>query len=92
MKVKLFTQDNCPKCPAVKEAVRKIAGASNIELLELDISEVDGMAEAGFHGVMATPTTVVVDENEDEIASWRGDLNSEELSRVLSGAQIAAMH
>lgn len=68
MRIKLFVKDNCPRCPAAKHACDGIDG---VEMY--DVGDVDGLAEAAFHGVMATPTVLVVDTTGAEIASWRGE-------------------
>lgn len=68
MRIKLFVKDNCPRCPAAKNACDGLDGVETY-----DVGEVDGLAEAAFHGVMATPTVLVVDTAGSEIASWRGE-------------------
>jgi hypothetical protein len=68
MRIKLFVKDDCPKCPAAKRACEGIDG---VEVF--DVSEIDGLAEAAYHSVLSTPTTLVVDGNGSEIASWRGE-------------------
>jgi len=73
MKIKLFTQENCPKCPLAKDIVEAFAGKSHAICESFDITEVEGMVEANFHGVMATPTTLIVDDSDSEIFSWRGE-------------------
>ncbi|MDP2234115.1 MAG: thioredoxin family protein [Actinomycetota bacterium] len=67
MNVKLFVKDDCPRCPAAKQA---LAGLD--ELLVYDVSEMDGLAEASFYGVLSTPSALVVDADGNEIESWRG--------------------
>lgn len=68
MRIKLFVKDDCPRCPAAKHACE---GLDGVEVY--DVSDVDGLAEAAFHGVLATPTVLVVDMNGGEIAAWRGE-------------------
>lgn len=68
MRIKLFVKDNCPRCPAAKHACDGLEG---VEVY--DVGEMDGLAEAAFHGVMATPTILVVDMAGSEIAAWRGE-------------------
>lgn len=63
--IKLFTQDKCPKCPAVKEMLK------GHDIKEYDINSVDGMSEAAFYSVMGTPTTIIVDSDGNELDSWR---------------------
>lgn len=67
MQIKLFVKDNCPRCPAAKRA------CDGLDVEVFDVSEVDGLAEAAFHGVLATPTVLVIDANGNELAGWRGE-------------------
>lgn len=69
MNVKLFVKDNCPRCPAAK---RTCEGLEPLEVFNID--EVDGLAEAAFYSVLATPSIVVVDASGSEVASWRGEV------------------
>ncbi|MEA3229343.1 MAG: thioredoxin family protein [archaeon] len=85
MYIKVFWQRNCPNCPAAKSVVRDVVKSTTVEFSEFDINDIDGMSEAAFHGVMATPTTIVVDSNDSEIASWRGQTpTKEDLLNVIS--------
>jgi hypothetical protein len=68
MQVKLFIKDDCPKCPAAKHACENVDG---VEVF--DVGDIDGLAEAAFHGVLATPTVLVVDSCGTEVAAWRGE-------------------
>lgn len=69
MNTKLFVRDDCPRCLAALEACEGLAG---IEIY--NVGEVDGLAEASFYGVLATPSVLVLDGNGREIVSWRGAL------------------
>jgi len=69
--VKIFTKAKCPKCPAAKEmgmALKK----EGVEVLNYDLDTIDGLAEASFYSVLSTPSVVIEDEEEREMASWRG--------------------
>jgi len=55
--LKLFVKQDCPKCPAAKEAVRGFAGEVQI----FDLDQVEGLAEAAFYGIQCTP----------EVRAWR---------------------
>jgi glutaredoxin len=68
VEVKLFVKDDCPRCPAAKRACEGIANLS-----VYDVGDVDGLAEASFWGVLATPSVLVVDSRGQEVASWRGE-------------------
>ena len=67
MRIKLFVKQDCPRCPEAKHA------CEGLEVEVYDVSDVDGLAEAAFHRVMATPTVLVVDSAGAEIAAWRGE-------------------
>lgn len=69
MKVKLFVKDGCPRCPQAKHVCEGISG-----LEVFDVGEIDGLAEASFYGVMATPSVLVLDRGGREVAAWRGDV------------------
>ena len=72
MKIQLFTQKNCPKCPTAKETVREIKTERSVDVAEFDVDTVDGMAEAAYYGIMSTPSLVLVDQEGEEVISWRG--------------------
>jgi len=69
--VKIFTKAKCPKCPAAKEigAALKKEGVS---VCHYDLDTVDGLAEASFYAILSTPSIVIEDGEERELASWRG--------------------
>ncbi len=68
MEVKLFIKQDCPRCPAAKQACE---GLSNVSIY--DVGLIDGLAEASFYGIMATPTILVLDSTGHEVAGWRGE-------------------
>lgn len=74
MKVKLFWQEKCPNCPEAKRVVKSLTQEMPLNLMEFNINDIEGMAEASFHGVMGTPTTIIVDEEDNEIISWRSQI------------------
>lgn len=69
MTIKLFVKDGCPRCPAAKRACEGLTG---VEIY--DVGQVDGLAEASFYGVLATPSVLVLADDGSELASWRGDV------------------
>lgn len=82
MEIKIFTKPDCPKCPAAKE-LGEVLLKEGYNVIFYDISTIDGLAEAQFYGVMATPTIVIV-KNNQEIKSWRGESPSfEEIKKYL---------
>lgn len=69
--VKFFTKESCPNCPPAKEVANELLKRGVI-VQQFDVDSVEGRAEAMFYDVMGTPSTVVVDERGNELASWRG--------------------
>jgi thioredoxin-related protein len=77
MILKLFTQSNCGRCPAAKGVVKKFkVQSSKCKVEEYDTTMVDGMAEASFYTVMATPTILLCDDKGKIIKDWRGEAPS----------------
>ncbi len=69
--IKIFTKAKCPKCPAAKEigmALKK----EGVQVINYDIDTIDGLAEASFHSILSTPSIIIEDEDEKEVASWIG--------------------
>jgi len=73
MKLKFFSQSGCPKCPAAKKIVDELK-AHGIPVEYFDVKTVDGKAEALYYGLMSTPSLVVTDNSDVEIAAWRGEI------------------
>ncbi len=73
MRVKLYYKDTCPRCPAAKKLVEE---TGNVEYFNID--EVEGLSEATHYGVMATPSIMVVDDNNNPLKVWLGEVPSEE--------------
>ncbi len=70
-RIKLFWKNSCPRCPMAKAIARKLE-EKGYSVDYYDIETTEGLAEASLHMVMATPTMVLVDGNDEEIAAWRG--------------------
>lgn len=84
MKIKLFWKEECPRCPAAKAAVTDF---DNVEYY--NIEEVDGLAEASFYGVLSTPSLIIVDEADKEVAAWLGEApRPEEIRKCLSRLKV----
>ena len=83
MILKLFTQPTCGKCPAAKALVRQLKtqtclpARQGCKIEEYDVTTVDGMAEASFYTVMATPTILICDDSGRIIKGFRGETPSE---------------
>ncbi|MFA5771581.1 MAG: thioredoxin family protein [Thermoplasmata archaeon] len=83
MSVKLFYKQGCKNCPQAKALCQKLE-KDGAKVLYYDVDTVDGLAEASFHEVMATPTIVVVNSKDTELKSWRGTTpTAEEIKKVL---------
>lgn len=75
MILKVFTQPNCPKCPAAKALVRQLmTSSSQLKVEEYDVATVDGLAEASFYAVLATPSLILCDLRGQEVSGWRGEV------------------
>ncbi len=71
-------KSDCPRCPEAKALAAQLNG---VEFY--DIGEVEGLAEAAFYGVMATPSFVVTDEIGKKVKAWLGVVPKiDELKRV----------
>ncbi len=70
-KVKIFWQETCPNCPQAKELGKKLA-ASGVAVEYHNIRDSAGLTEAVMHGVMTTPSVVIVADDDSEKAVWRG--------------------
>jgi len=80
-KVKIFTQPDCKNCPPAKQLAEELEKEGKIEVELYDIQEADGLAEAQIFGILATPSTILCDKDEEEIKGWRGKTpNKEELT------------
>ncbi len=69
--VKIFLKANCPKCPAAKVIGMELK-REGVPVINYDLDTIDGLAEATFYSVLSTPSLIIEDEEEREVASWRG--------------------
>ncbi|MGV8141268.1 MAG: thioredoxin family protein [Candidatus Woesearchaeota archaeon] len=82
MKLKVFTQPSCPKCPAAKKVVEQFEDKLKVEYY--DIKTEDGLAEALSHDIMSTPSVLVIDDKDRVIKEWVGQSpNLDELSKIV---------
>ncbi len=73
MKLKIFIKTDCPNCPAAKEVGKQLESkGANIEWFDLDNE--DGLSEAAYFDVLSTPSLIVIDEDDNEVKAWRGDM------------------
>ncbi len=73
--IKIFTKEKCPRCPAAKEIGKELK-RQGMKVFTYDLETIDGLAEASFHSILSTPSIIIEDEEEREIASWRGEVPS----------------
>ena len=73
MNIKIFTQENCPNCPAVKAIGEKLE-KEGCSISYNDIMSIEGLSESVYHNVLSTPSIVIVDDNNNELHSWRTDV------------------
>jgi len=71
--VKLFVKSNCSRCPAAKQVGEDLK-REGVTVVEYDVETADGLAEASFHSIQATPSFIVEDNDENTIADFRGDV------------------
>ena len=85
MILKIFTQPSCPNCPPAKKLGKDIEKKENGTVVEwYDVTEAEGLAEAAFYSVMATPSLVLLDDKGKEVKTWRGETPKEEEIAALS--------
>jgi len=73
--LKVFWRDNCPRCPEAKQITDQLK-REGYPVVDYDLGTVDGLAEGAYHSVMATPTLLLVDAQDRELAGWRGVIPS----------------
>ncbi len=74
-KLKIFTKNDCPKCPLAKALGEELKKEGKIKVEFYNVDQAEGLAEAQFYSILATPTLVLCpdDGEEAEIKSWRGE-------------------
>ncbi|MFH0987133.1 MAG: thioredoxin family protein [Candidatus Micrarchaeota archaeon] len=58
-KIKLFTQENCPRCGPVKQTIKDLSAEREIDIHEVNAGTDEGMFEAIKYNIMTTPAVVV---------------------------------
>ena len=82
MILKLFTQPSCPRCPAAKAVVKQIEHKVKVE--SYDIKTADGLAVALEYNVMATPSIVIVDHENNVLGEFLGQAPTvDELNEII---------
>ncbi len=75
--IKIFTKQDCPRCPQAKQLGAEMEQNGH-SVLSYDIETLDGLAEATFFSVQATPTIIVEDADENVVADFRGQVPTRE--------------
>jgi hypothetical protein len=82
--IKIFTKQDCPRCPQAKQLGAEMEQDGH-SVLSYDIETLDGLAEASFFSVQATPTIIVEDADENVVADFRGQVPTrEELLKIIN--------
>ena len=82
--VKIFTKQECPRCPQAKQLGTEMEQNGH-SVVSYDVETVDGLAEASFFAVQATPTIIVEDDAENVVADFRGQVPTrEELLQIIN--------
>jgi hypothetical protein len=82
MKLKLFTQPTCAKCPAAKLVVKQVEHKVTVE--NYDIKTEMGLTEALSYDIMTTPSIVILDHEDNVLAEWKSVVPSlEDLNKIL---------
>ncbi len=68
--VTIFTSDSCPRCPGAKDLGARLQ-RRDVPVTYYDVATAEGLAEATFLRVLATPAILIVEE-EAVVATWRG--------------------
>lgn len=84
-RVKIFTKKNCPRCPQAR-AIGEILRGRGVQVEYFDLDTADGLAEAAFYNIQATPAILVEDTEERVIAIWAGNVPQlKEVEGLISG-------
>ncbi|MFW6215980.1 MAG: anaerobic ribonucleoside-triphosphate reductase [Alkalispirochaetaceae bacterium] len=62
-RVLFFSRTHCPKCPAMRHALEE----AGITAEAVDVDEEEGFELARRHGILATPTVVMLNEEGEEL-------------------------
>ncbi len=87
MKLKIFWQEDCPHCPPAKKLGKELE-KEGVEVRYYNVKTLEGLTEASFYSVLSTPGIIIVDDDEEEIAGWRGTTpTKEEIYRYLNESE-----
>jgi hypothetical protein len=75
-KIMMFTSEICPRCPGTRDLGARLE-QRGVAVTYCDVATAEGLAEATFHRVLATPAILII-EDETVIAAWRGVVPGED--------------
>ncbi|MCP4714378.1 MAG: thioredoxin family protein [Deltaproteobacteria bacterium] len=82
--IKLFVKQSCAKCPQAKQ-LGSVLKDEGYNVIEYDVTTVDGLAEASFYSVQATPTFILEDDDENLLGDFRGEVPAPEKIKEMLG-------
>ncbi|MEI6126808.1 MAG: thioredoxin family protein [Pseudomonadota bacterium] len=83
--IKLFVQHTCSRCPQAKQVGASLK-EEGFQIMEYDVGTPDGLAEAAFYSVQATPTFILEDRHEKVVADFRGEVPTmQTIKEIMSG-------
>jgi len=59
VKITVFTQPDCPKCPAVKKAVEEVIAEKKLQYEEVNTKTDNGLFRAIENNIMTTPAVII---------------------------------
>ena len=63
-KYKFFTASGCILCEKAEKALQ------GLEYTIYDVTEVNGLTEASYYGILSTPTLIETNEAGEEVQRW----------------------
>ena len=70
MVVKIFWEENCTKCPHARRLGQQLQSMGH-KVVFLNVKDQNGIDQAIYHDVLSTPSVVIADTTNREIASWK---------------------
>ena len=60
--IKVFTLENCPRCPYAKKIAQRVADKFDLKYVEIDLGTPDGQIEGLMRQIMSTPSIALGDD------------------------------
>jgi len=67
MKILLFVSSHCPHCPDAERIVRKIVPEYGLSFSKIRMKTPKGKELSSKYNIMALPTLLILDNNENEV-------------------------